>query len=136
MKKTLTLLTIAAVVGTGSYLVFARGQMGGMMGGRTQRGGMMDSNSMMMQRGMMGQGGMMMGGGMMGMHPMSSMMYGSSLAATSDGGALVLTGNKLIKYDKNLNLVKEVEIKIDWENIRNMMMQHQNMMMGEQKKTQ
>ncbi len=33
------------------------------------------------------------------------------MAATNDGGVIVLTGNKLLKYDKDLNLVKEVELK-------------------------
>ena len=33
-----------------------------------------------------------------------------SLVATSDGGVVVLSGPRLVKYDKDLNLVKEVEI--------------------------
>jgi hypothetical protein len=125
MKKTIILLTIIAVLGVGSYAVFAKGHMGrGMQSSCT-----MDSNDMMMQKGMMGQHGMM------GMHPMSGMMCGSSLVATEDGNVIVLMGNKLLKYDKDLNLVKEVEIKIDWENWKKTMKQHHNMMMGEQKKT-
>jgi hypothetical protein len=43
--------------------------------------------------------------GMMGM--------GKEMVATSDGGIIVLVGNKLYKYDKDLNLKKEVELKID-----------------------
>ena len=34
-----------------------------------------------------------------------------SMVATSDGGVVVLSHNKLTKYDKNLNIVKEVELK-------------------------
>jgi hypothetical protein len=49
----------------------------------------------------------MEGKGMMGM------MKPSSIVASNDGGVIVMTGNKLQKYDKNLNLVKEVEIKVD-----------------------
>jgi len=33
------------------------------------------------------------------------------MVATNDGGVIVLVGNKLLKYDKDLNLVKEVELK-------------------------
>ena len=40
---------------------------------------------------------------MMGMHPM--------VVATSDGGVVILTGKRLVKYDNALNLVKEVELK-------------------------
>jgi hypothetical protein len=58
------------------------------------------------EKGMMGKG--MMGGGM------CSMMSGKQMVAVGDG-IVVLSGNKLIKYDKNLNVVKEVEIKADKE---------------------
>lgn len=43
----------------------------------------------------------------------AGMMMGKSIAPTMDGGVIVLIGNKLFKYDKNLELKKEVEIKID-----------------------
>jgi len=33
------------------------------------------------------------------------------MVATNDGGVIVLVGNKLLKYDKDLNLVKEIELK-------------------------
>jgi hypothetical protein len=45
------------------------------------------------------------------------------LVATSDGGVVVLFGNKIMKYDKNLNLVKEAEIKIDGDSFRKMIME-------------
>ena len=35
------------------------------------------------------------------------------MVATADGGVIVLSGNKLLKYDKDLNLVKEAELKRD-----------------------
>jgi hypothetical protein len=35
---------------------------------------------------------------------------GQSIAATSDGGIVVLRGNTVTKFDKNLKLVKEVEL--------------------------
>jgi hypothetical protein len=128
MKKTIILLTIAAVVGAGSYIVLAQGQMGGMMGNRR---GMMDSNDMMMRREMMRQQGMM-NRGWMGMEMMPGMMGGSALVATKDGDIVVLMGNELFKYDKDLNLIKKVEVNFDWENWQKMMMQQRNMMMGGQ----
>ena len=41
---------------------------------------------------------------------MKEMMH-PSMVATPDGGVIVLAGPKLAKYDKDLNLVKEVELK-------------------------
>ena len=70
--------------------------------------GAMDKDTM--KPGMMGQG----------MMDMCKMMMGKSVVATSDGGVVVLMGNKLQKYDKNLELKKEVEIKVDMESMRKM----------------
>lgn len=56
--------------------------------------------------------------------PMQMMMRGmhsKSMVASSDGGIIVMSGNKLLKYDKDLNLVKEVEIKVDMEGMQKMM---------------
>jgi predicted lipid-binding transport protein (Tim44 family) len=60
--------------------------------------------------GQMGQQQQMMGQGMKG-GMMRGMMSGQMVAA-SDGGVIVMMGNKLMKYDKDLNLKKEVEIKM------------------------
>jgi hypothetical protein len=133
MKKTIVYTVIASALAAGAYLVFAAENEQPMIGGGMMHGRMMDANQMPMHRGM-GRGGMMdvndmmMRGGMMGMHPM---MYSSSLVATTDGGVVVMMGNKLIKYDKDLNLVKEVEIKIDWQSWNKTMMEHRKMMMGQ-----
>ena len=78
--------------------------------------------SMMDQQSVMGQQGMMGKDKMMKMNNMRGMM-GRSLVATSDGGVIVMVGNKLLKYDKNLDLKKEVEIKMDVEGMRKMMKQ-------------
>ncbi len=48
-------------------------------------------------------------------HMGKMMMGGKELLATQDGGVALMIGNKLIKYDASMNLVKEVEIKIDME---------------------
>ncbi|MBF0484086.1 MAG: hypothetical protein HQL25_05210 [Candidatus Omnitrophica bacterium] len=57
-----------------------------------------------------------------GMNKMGGMMMESmmkkNIIATSDGGVIVMAGNKLMKYDKDLNLIKEVDIKIDMEAIK------------------
>ena len=75
-------------------------------------------------KGMMGQGmmdkGMMEGKGMM-MHSMMNTMMNKSMVATSDGGVIVMTANKLTKYDKDLNVVKEVDIKMDMDGMQKMM---------------
>ena len=67
----------------------------------------------------MGKG--MMGGMMQGM-PMGNMM-GRIMIATSDGGVIVMMLNKLYKYDKDLNLVKEAEIPLDIDHVKKMMME-------------
>ena len=59
---------------------------------------------------------------LMMMNSMDRMMSGSSMVPTSDGGVIVMMGNVLLKYDNNLNLVNQVEIKFDWENWQGMMM--------------
>ncbi len=61
----------------------------------------------------------------MAMKMMGSMQ--KQMVATNDGGVIILVGNKLLKYDKDLNLVKEVEVqaeaglKIDVGSMQDMM---------------
>ena len=47
-------------------------------------------------------------------------MMGRKMLATSDGGIVVMICNKLYKYDKDLNLKKEVEIPVDKDQMRKM----------------
>jgi len=54
-------------------------------------------------------------------------MMQKEMIATEDGGVVVLVGNKLIKYDKNLNVVKEAEIKIDTEGMMKKMKECKDM---------
>jgi hypothetical protein len=119
-QKRITIIAMVAVllaVGW-AYFAFAADPM---MKGK----GMMDSNDMMMQKGMMGQP--MMGKPMPMMCPMHMMMcqgmMQKDIVATSDGGAIVMVDNKLLKYDKDLNLVKEAELKIDMKAMQDKMMQ-------------
>ncbi len=58
--------------------------------------------------------GSMKGKGYMQCMMMKKMMK-KEIVATGDGGVIVLVGNKLMKYDKDLNLIKEVEIQVDME---------------------
>ncbi len=44
---------------------------------------------------------------------MMGMMMPRAVAATSDGGFVLLTGTKLQKYDRNMTFVKEVDAKPD-----------------------
>jgi hypothetical protein len=50
--------------------------------------------------------------GMPGMGKMCPPMGTAQMVATDEGGVIVLSGNKLAKYDADLNLVKEVEVKM------------------------
>lgn len=52
---------------------------------------------------------------MMGMH---KMMMSKSMVATPDGGVIVMVGHKLQKYDKDLVLQKEVDLKMDKEEMK------------------
>jgi len=56
-------------------------------------------------------------GGMKGPCPMCCMkmkgMMEKEMVATEDGSVVVLAGNKLMKYDKDLELKKETQIKCD-----------------------
>lgn len=45
-------------------------------------------------------------------------MMGHNLVATSDGGVVLMMGNRLYKYDKNLAAIKDVEVKIDTASLR------------------
>ena len=76
----------------------------GMRQGGMRHGGMMDSSAMC---------------GMMMMH----FMKPSTAFSTQDGGFVVIMGNKIRKYDKNVELKKEVEMKVDTTAMRKMMQQ-------------
>ena len=79
------------------------------------------------QAGMMGKDKMKGPGKDMGAM-MMKMMMGKSMVATEDGGVVVMIGNKLLKYDKNLNLKKEVKIEIDYSEMKGMMKKYKGMM--------
>ena len=111
MRKILGVITLGLLLAGISSLALAEEPKEGMGGKDMMQASAMEPN-------MMGQG-MMAKDKMMGMC-MCPMMK-ESLVATQDGGVIVMIGNKLQKYDKNLTLKKEVEIKIDMEAMRKMM---------------
>ena len=78
------------------------------------------------KEGMMGDGKMMDHSMMkMRMHEMHEMMEKASMVPSNDGGVIVMMGHMLYKYDKNLNLVKGVELKCfmdDKEGMKDMKM--------------
>ena len=121
MKEVLSTVLAVLLIMTVSSVVFAEEPERSMMGKEMMQGSMMDPEDMM-QKDMMTQQGKMMGKGkMMGMGSMCGMMMNKSLVATSDGSVVVLIGSKLQKYDKDLVLKKEVEIKLDMESMQKMM---------------
>ena len=117
MKKIRILIILGAlIVSTG--LAVAQDKKGEMRPMGEKKGmGMMD----MMGGGMMDKG--MMGGKMMMCQGMMHSMMNKSIVPTGDGGIILLSGNNLSKYDKDLNLVKSVEIKTDMEGMQKMMSQ-------------
>lgn len=100
MKKGIAAIT-AVVVLMGTGLTFAQ---------MDDKGKEMMKDKAVMMDAKGGMMGMMEGKDMMGM--CHSMMNKPSLVGVSDG-VVVLSGKKLYKYDSNLNLVKEAEIKIE-----------------------
>jgi hypothetical protein len=106
-----------------SFSAFAEEK--GMMGCDMMKGGMMGKPAMS-DSGMAGQGGMMgmcpMMKSAMNPMPMNHTMMNKSLVATADGGVVVLVGNKLMKYDKDLVLQEQVEIEMDMAGMQKAMM--------------
>jgi hypothetical protein len=129
MRKVLSIVFVGVLVGV-CFLALAEENKESNMDEQMMPGRMMDKGRMM-------QGHMVKRGNMPGMmHPM---MMGQSLVATEDGGVVVMIGNKLQKYDKDLVLQKEVEIEVDmkgmWkamkENMKECRSAHEEMMHGD-----
>jgi hypothetical protein len=128
MKRWIMMIALALLVAIGSYAVFAAQQQPAQppMGRGMGQGGMM--------QGPMGQGGIMCS--VCGM--MAGTMMQKSMVQT-ENGIIVAVGNKLIKYDNDLNKVKEVTVDIDMGAMRQTVQQMmqacpmcQQMMRGQQ----
>ena len=115
MKRSALIAIVAALtLGGALWYTYAEQSMyhGGMMG----RGMMMGMDS----TGAMGPCmGMNMGMGMGVMTPRQ--------VVPVDDGIIVVFGNKLVKYDKNLNKKKEVTLELDETAIKSMVQQMQKM---------
>lgn len=115
MKKIILVNIVSMILMIQSF-AYAQGPQG-TTEGKGMKGSMMGNKGMKMKQEKM-----------MGMYPgmgMMRWMLGGQMVATKDGGIIVMMGNKLLKYDKDLNLKKEVEIKIDMEKVQKMMMRWQ-----------
>ena len=112
MKKTLFVLVVMAVIVGMSMVGFAQTQ--GKMGGQNK--GMMRAQ----------------GQGMMRCRPMGPGMHmgGIKMIATEDGGIVVMSLGKLYKYDKDLKLIKEIDIPMDFEHMKKMRMKMKEMWMS------
>jgi len=105
-KRILTVALIVAGLAGAAAAVWAQAQDGRRPG---------QGRGMTMMRGQMGDGGM------------CGMMLGrTQLLATNDGGVVVMLGNKLYKYDRELKLTREAELKIDAEAMQRLQRQMQN----------
>jgi hypothetical protein len=106
MKNAAPYLFVILMVAGIAYFVFAAEQSSAMAGKQ-------DKSKEMMHKGKMHEA--MSHEGMMGMCPMHSMMcermMETEIVATQDSGVVVMAAGKLYKYDKDLNLVKEIELK-------------------------
>ncbi len=102
MKKTLISVLILAVLSFAPSLSFAQKAM------------MKEEGKASEQEKPVGERMPMKHGMKDGMCPLCSMTMGSMMkrevVASGDGGVIILSGNKLSKYDKDLNLVKEIEL--------------------------
>jgi hypothetical protein len=125
MKKFLSIVlgvVLAMGVAVISFAEEPKETTGPAMGKEMMKGEKMMGCEGMMAKGKMGHEKMMMGCCSMHGMMMKSMME-KKIVATSDGGVVVAIGNKLFKYDKNLELKKETEIKVDSEAMKKMMME-------------
>ncbi len=120
MKKgivigTLAVLLVAVIVTERVQLAMADPDEPGMMKAKAMTE--MGSGCMMMSS----TGKMMCGCPMHGM--MMKSMMGCQMVAIEDGGVVVMHCGKMTKYDKDLNMVKEVEMKMDVEAMKKTMTQ-------------
>jgi len=115
MKRWMVVIGVATAAVIGSYSVFA--QQGQPQSNQPPMGGRMDRGMMMQGQG--GPGGMMMqgqGGPGGTMCPMCGSVGGALMWKTVvpvENGVIVAIGDKLIKYDLDLNKVREVAVDID-----------------------
>jgi hypothetical protein len=108
MRKSIAVITAVVVLFVSGLALAQMNDKGKDMTG--DKAGMMGAKGSMMGKGMMGGG--MRGGEMMQMMQMMGMMQQihTSMVPSSGGGVIVMSGGKLVKYDKELNIVKQVDL--------------------------
>ncbi len=115
MKKTIITAVIAAVVVASAYSVFADERQGSRSG--RHRWPQKKSH----EEGHMGYRQMR---GMCPLHMMlAKSLTNTQIVAGDDGEVIVMAGLKLMKYDKDLELIKAVDLEIDIEAARKKMEQ-------------
>lgn len=120
MKKYMSIFLAGVLVAVFCSLSLAEEKKEGRIRQVMMQGGMSGQKGMMGEEGaMMGKGKMVVGCPVHGM--MMKQMMDREVIAAADGGVIILAGNKLAKYDKELNLVKEVEIKADLAGMQKVM---------------
>jgi hypothetical protein len=110
MKRWMVVMGLVLLAAIGSYGVLAQPQSEQSPMGRGMGRGMMQGPG--------GQGGMMC--------PMCGAMGGAMLQKSmvqTEGGVIVAMGNKLIKYDADLNKVKEITLDVDISGMQRTMQQ-------------
>jgi hypothetical protein len=114
MRKLLGFVLIVVLVAAVSRFVFAQETKDSMPDKKAMKAAMADKETMMARHGKMTA--------MCPMHGMmAKMMMQREMVAAKDGGVIVMSGNRLLKYDRNLNLKKEIELKIDMADMKKMM---------------
>ena len=114
MKRWIVPIALIAVVGMGSYAIFAQQPSNPPQKGMGVGG---------MGRGMMQGGGPMGGMNCPGCAAACGAMMQESVTATNDGGVVVAVAGKLIKYDAALKKVSEANIDVDWTAVHQRMQQ-------------
>jgi hypothetical protein len=114
MKKLLIVLA-ACLIGA-MFLSFAIAQ---------DRSMPMTQKNTQMGKNMMNKGGWSGNEAMYGSHAACGMMMSSymmhTMVSSGDGGVIVMVGDKLQKYDRNLMLVKEVDVAYNMNDLSKMM---------------
>ncbi len=137
MTKTISIILAGVLVTMFCSFALAEEKKKGAMSEGIMQGSMMGRQGMMSKEDVMGKEAMMMHKKkMMWSSPMMHQMMQKEMVATKDGGVIVMVGNKLLKYDKDLNLKKEVKIKIDKDDMKSCMAPKKKKCPGYKMKTQ
>lgn len=105
MKRSRITIAALLIVCTSVLFVFARDRMH-----KGEKAGKNACEACCMKKGMCSMHGMMM-----------KCMMDKKMTATQDGGVVVLVAGKLMKYDKDLKMVGEADLKINVNEVQERM---------------